>query len=115
MKDCHDLCLKEDTDHQLGVREPDIIYAYGMCKMTVNKELVQYEKYHVLEFVEFLEFLARISTAKYRHITDAGVAQMTLAQKLEETLDDIFENYGIGPRNEVHVEIGEISESDDDY
>ena len=114
LKDCRDLMMKNIDKHPMGVKEPDVIYAYGMCKMTVINELSQYKAYSTLEFVEFLEFLARITTAKYRHSPIASEV-MTLVNMMEETLDDIFEMMKIGPRVEVKIEIEEISESDDDY
>ena len=67
LKDCLAFCIKEDEDRSLGVTEQDITYAYGMSKMTVVAEVPQYAAYMKMEFVEFLEFIGRIASAKYRH------------------------------------------------
>lgn len=41
-------------------------------------------------------------------------SKLTLAQKIEDLLDDIFVHFGL-TRNEVNIEIENISESDEDY
>ena len=64
LKDCHELCMRDDS---LGVNEKDITYAYGMSKATIASEIPQYSGYMKLDFTEFLEFLARIATAKARN------------------------------------------------
>ena len=69
LRDCHDLCIREDNDKSMNVREPDVTFAYGMCKMTVVAEISNFSNtYSKLEFVEFLEFVARIATARFRKI-----------------------------------------------
>lgn len=118
LRDCHDLCIREDNDKSMNVREPDVTFAYGMCKMTVVAEISNFSNtYGKLEFVEFLEFVARIATARFRKImstTNVTSEQTSLLGKLEDTLDELFENYDL-TRNEVTKQVEEASESDDDY
>jgi len=65
--------------------------------------------YRNLKFVEFLEFLCRMAHLKFKGNTD-----LTLVQKLEFLLDEIFAAYNF-QRHDVNIEIEEVSESDDDY
>jgi len=44
---------------------PEIItQCWGMSKMTVNNEMKQRKLYYEVQFVEFLEFFARLAVAK---------------------------------------------------
>ena len=109
LKDCQELCMR---DENLGVGEKDVTYAYGMSKATIGSEIPQYAGYMKLDYTEFLEFLARIATAKARN--NHAPQSMPLTQKIEEALDDILGSFGM-VRNEVKIEDEEISEEDDDY
>jgi hypothetical protein len=62
-----------------------------------------------MEFVEFLEFLGRLAHLKFKSNVD-----MTLVQKIEIVLDEVFHGYGL-ERKEVVIELEEHSESDADY
>ena len=88
--------------------ENDIKLAYGMSKMSVFNELIHNDNYNRMKFVEFLEFLGRVAHMKYKG------TELTLTEKLEQLLDDIFFAYGL-ERNEVTIEVQEVSESDNDY
>ena len=81
--------------------------------MTIINEERQWKKYSALEYVEFLEFLGRISFARFKNST-AELSEMPLASKIESILDDLFMNFGM-QRIEVNIEVEEFSESDDDY
>ena len=74
LKDCHTLCMREDNDRSMNVREPDVTFAYGMCKMTLVSEMNNFSTSHnKLEIVEFLEFIARIATARFRKVSTNDV------------------------------------------
>ena len=60
-------------------------------------------------FVEFLEFICRIAHIKFKGSTD-----LTLLGKIEFLLDELFAAFE-KQRNDVNIEVEEISESDDEY
>ena len=102
----------------MNIRESDVTFAYGMSKMTVVSELSSFQNnYKQLEFVEFLEFVGRLATARFRKAVSSNNVtseQLSLLGKLEDTLDELFENYDL-TRTEVTKMVEEESESDDDY
>ena len=62
----------------------DATMCYGMCKMTVERDFFTAEGgYKKLEFVEFLEYIARIANEKYK--TD-----IPLYEKVEKVLDNVL-------------------------
>lgn len=63
-------------------------------------------------FVEFLEFIGRLSDCKFSGTSDG--TNMPLAQKIEFVLDDILPAFGM-TRNDVNIAVEEFSESDDEY
>jgi len=64
-----------------------------------------------MPFVEFLEFIGRISLVKF---VGTELEDLNLAQKIAYVLDDLFSVIGM-TRNEVEVEEVVLSESDDEY
>jgi hypothetical protein len=65
LKDCYQMCM-EDCD--LGIKENDICLCFGMSKMTVKDECYPVgTNYVTLKFVEFLEFIGRLSALKYKN------------------------------------------------
>ena len=118
LRDCHDLCLREDSNHSMNLKESDVTFAYGMSKMTVVSELSNYQNnYKQLEFIEFLEFVGRLATARFRKAVSTNNVtseQLSLLGKLEDTLDELLENHDL-TRTEVTKIMEEESESDDDY
>ena len=61
--------------------------------------------------MEFLEFIGRIATLKFRGTNDASIP---LSQKIEYVLDDMMPPFGL-KRNDVEIGVEEHSESDEDY
>jgi len=80
-----------------------------MSKMTIYNETTSIENYTKLRFVEFLEFLGRLAFLKYKLEKD-----WSFKEKCEALFDDIFFAFSL-ERNEVTVDIQEVSESDNDY
>ena len=104
--DAKNLCLKHC---ELGINEREVILCFGMSKMTVYNEVTQCENYFKMQFVEFIEFIGRLAYTKYKGSTD-----LSFGEKIEQLLDDIFPSFGL-TRQDVVIEVEEISESDDDY
>ena len=102
-------CQLLDHRCQLGISEKEVQLAYGLSKMTVENENTKGSQYQKMLFVEFLEFIGRLAHSKYK-----ADDNLTLAQKIEFLLDDIFLAYNMS-RNDVEITIEEISESDDEY
>lgn len=49
----------------IGIMEKDLLFLFGMSKMTVVREIENNEKYDYLEFAEFLEFIGRMADFKF--------------------------------------------------
>ena len=64
MRDCITACMHTGP---IDVSEKDVCMAYGMSKMSVISEMANYKQYSKMEFVEWLEFIGRISDLKFRH------------------------------------------------
>jgi hypothetical protein len=94
-----------------GMAEKDISFCFGMSKMTVVKESLNYKDYQTMKFVEFLEFIGRIADIKFRGSADAS---LPLNQKIEFVLDEILPAFSL-KRKEVEQTVEENSESDEDY
>ena len=101
IKLCNEIC-------ELGVSEKDIQNCYGMSKMTIWNEVENKKEYFKMQWVEFLEFIGRLANVRDKN------SDSPLELKIENLLDDIFSHFGFN-RNEVNVQLEEISESDDDY
>ena len=97
------------NDCELQISEPEIKMCFGMSKMTVMNEFKDHLKYTKLLFVEFLEFIARLAATKYKSMDN-----LPLNEKIEALLDDLLEAFRL-KRNDVNVQVEEISESDNDY
>ena len=102
----HDHCMLKVSRYI--VRE-----AYALCKMTVVNELDQSGElqYKRLQYVEFLEFLARIADLFFEGSEMEG---LELHEKIEHILDEILPLVG-AKRVKQKIVIEEFSESDDDY
>ncbi len=62
-------------------------------------ESTQHKNYQQMLFVEFLEFVARLASEKFK-TSEEGTS--SLAQKIEDVLDDLLPNFGM-VRNEVNI------------
>jgi hypothetical protein len=87
-QDMVDLCMSLAP---VGISEIEVKFCYGMCKMTVVNEALNYKEYGRLQFVEFLEFIGRVAQSKFKHSGDS----LPLAQKVEYVLDDLFAGFGL--------------------
>ena len=67
-------------------------------------------KYLKLVYVEFLEFIARISAKMFE---GSELEQKPLEEKIELVLDEIFAYFGL-KREQQEIKIEEFSASDDD-
>ena len=85
-------------------------YAYGMSKMTVKVENNPSATYNFncLKPVEFYEYIGRCAQEKFRHDTD-----ISLAEKIEKTLDLIFPSFGLTRSRPGEDVDSEHSESED--
>lgn len=70
-------------------------------------------QYKQLKFVELLELMGRIAYQKFKDHPDMHDS-MSLAQKIEHVLDVVLKMVGV-ERKDVHNNVVEESESDDDY
>lgn len=110
LTDALDLMMKMTP---LQMTEKDAIFCHGMCKMTcVNEAEESSVKYKRLQFVELLEMVGRIAEVKFRGTEMEN--QLSLAQKIEFVLDDIFAPFEL-KRKDVKITADEHSESDDEY
>ena len=108
--DCIVMCTQRSN---LEVSEKDIAFCYGYSHQTVINEERQSARYKNLEWVEFLEFIARVAHSRFKSASEE-VASQPLHQKIEFILDDLLQGHGL-QRQEVNIEVEEFSESDDDY
>jgi hypothetical protein len=98
-------------DCALGISEPDVKQCFGLSKMTVYDEGRYGANYTKMLFVEFLEFIGRLAHSKFKY--DPTKA---LCSKIEDLLDELLPNHWLNlTRNDVDVQVEEISESDEDY
>jgi hypothetical protein len=86
----------------------EVLYCWGMSKMTVAREDKHYNRYDEMKIVEFMEFLARLATKRFPS------QDLTLVEKIELVLDRILAVIK-WTRNLVPVRTEEESESDDEY
>ena len=109
-EDCEEL-LKFDC--QLNMNRFIIREAFALSKMPVNQEhdSKALPKYKKLLYVEFLEFLARVSDLFF---AGSEMESLELHEKIEYVLDEILPivNY---KRVKQEIIIDEFSESDEDY
>jgi len=87
--------------------------AYSMSKSTVVSEFERnsLQEYSKLNYVEFLEFLARIAELYFE---GSEMEELELHSKIEYLLDEILTLVG-AKRIKQSTVIEEFSESDDDY
>ena len=97
----------------LGMQERDVVYSFGMSKMTVVNENSEdgERQYNKLLFVEFLEAIARVAHQKFR---DSELSQLALHHKIEHILDELFVHFGLTRSTQGIVE-EEVTDSDSDY
>ena len=110
LADVLDLFLKKAD---LGLLDKDVIYFFGMSKMTVAEEndRGKHASYFHVVFVEFLEVIGRCADHKFH---GSELEDLELAQKINFVLDDLFAPFNMRRRN-PRVEIEEETESDSDY
>lgn len=56
----------------LNVADVDIKLSFGMSKMVVSDEVKDYNKYKVMLFPEWLEFIGRLSDAKFKNSPESN-------------------------------------------
>lgn len=108
LKDAIDLLEKKAG---MGLAAKDVIFCFGMSKMTIANENEDSDKYNILRFVEFLELIGRTADFKFN---GSELESLALAQKLEHLLDSIFAPFNM-KRRAVRVEYEEETESESDY
>ena len=109
-EDC-ELMFTKDCRLKIPIRT--IRQAHALSKMTVINEIdknseLQYLK---LEYVEFLEFIARLGDI---HFQGSELENLDLHEKIEHILDEILPIIG-AQRKKQRITIDEFSQSDDDY
>ena len=100
-------------DTNLGLIDKDAVYCFGMSKMSVILEQDNMWQYKRMQFVEFLELMGRIAHKKYPDHPDSH-ENLSLAQKIEHVLDSVLKLVDV-TRKDVHTNVVEESESDDEY
>jgi hypothetical protein len=73
-----------------GLVEAYLKFCFAMSKMAVSDEPKQYAKHFQMVFVEFLEFVGRISHLKFEKVVSAESTGMSLAWKIEQVLEEIL-------------------------
>jgi hypothetical protein len=96
-------------DTNTEITEKDFYFAYGMSKMTISKEALEYKRYSVIQLVELLEMIARVAEARF--IETSG---LTLVRKIELTLDVLLTLINV-QRNPVKGQDDYLTCSDDEY
>ena len=101
------------NDSLFDISTETIHYAYAMSKMTVvlEADLKQRGAYKKMNFVEFIEFVARLATLIFK---DSELEDIPLCEKLEYFFTDIFMIVDKKYEKNVTV-VHEFSDSDDDY
>ena len=100
-------------DSPLKLTRATIRQAFALCKMSVVNELDKKSQvtYIQITYVEFLEFLARISELVF---ADTEMVDLMLSEKIGLMLDDLLTVVDC-ERVKQKIIIEEFSESDDDY
>lgn len=91
--------------------DKDLLFLFGMSKMTVPHENGDIERYETLALVEFLEFLGRAADYKYM---GSEMESFDLARKIEYLLDELFVPFEL-QRRPVEQDADNASESESDY
>lgn len=103
--------FREETN--LIHQEADVMYCFGMSKMTCILESKDSERQNSqLQFVEFLEMIGRVAHFKYRG--DQDFAKTALAVRIELILDEVLATVDVKRKDPEQIQLDE-SESDDDY
>lgn len=82
-----------------------------MSKMTVTSEKDNYKNYNIMLFPEFLEFIGRLASFKFKN-TD--MSSNTLTWKIDELLSELLPIFKL-TKVDVNIVQDENSESDDEY
>ena len=114
VKDAIKLCIEQTQIVQPG-QEKDVVYCFGMSKMSYPSE-TQFPNayYYSMKFVEFLEFIGRLAHFKYSEALGPEFKTMPLENKLEFVLDEVLATQNIQRKDPVVVNV-DMSESDDEY
>ena len=74
-------------DSPIEVTRETVYFAYAMSKQTVvnERDKTQYRNYEKLNFVEFMEFLARVTDLTFK---GSELEEIPLDEKLEYSLTD---------------------------
>ena len=106
-------CIRLFNDSVFSSRDEIIREAYAMSKMTVvcEQDKKQARSYENLQFVEFLEFLARVVDLTFQ---SSELEEIPLEEKLEYLLKDLLPMVGMTYQVSRQI-IMEFSDSDDDY
>lgn len=87
LHDCYDLFMRAT---EILPAEKDIMYCFGMSKMTVVNETKDDNNYNMLQFSEFLEMIARVAHFKFSSPGQEEFKNLSLASKIEYILDEIL-------------------------
>lgn len=110
MQECVDMVARLTP---IGLLDKEAVYCYGMSKMTVQDESVDLNmKYQRIQYVEFLEFIARVAVVKCK---GTQIEALPLARKIEFVLDQLLTLVGEKRRTVSLDKENEQSESDDEY
>ena len=72
--------------------EKDVVYCYGMSKMTIPNENQDSKKYDKIAQVEFYEFLCRVAVKKFE---GSELEYLTVAEKVVYILKDLLEVFDL--------------------
>ena len=100
------MCME---DAELGITVDDIVFCFGYCQMTVWWEEKQWQQYHKLEVVEFLEFIGRLAHKRFEGRGE--LAFQPLVEKIELVLDDLMKGFGL-QRVDVNIEVEEVQQQE---
>lgn len=109
IKSCSDWLIEKAG---LPITEADLLYYFGMSKMTIPEETKAGKQYEMIYFVEFLEMIVRASLEQ-KMVPD-DIDELPIFERLKDYLDKLFSPFGL-QRQEVNIVMEAVSESDDDY
>lgn len=95
------------------LRKKDLQAIFGESKMSVlnEQEKTALLKYRQLQYVEFLEFIARLATKIFER---SEYEERSMNEKIELLLDEVFSYFNFRRvKQEIKIEV--FSDSDSDY
>ena len=98
-EDAYKLVMK---DLDIDCVHTDVLYCWGMSKITLPLENKNFAKHDDMKYVEFLEFLGRMSDKRFPD-EEGNENNIPLIQKIEMMLDNLFELVNV-ERKTVSVE-----------